>query len=284
MARKSGRLTILFAWVVILAYFCYTVVPYLWLFVTSLKVESQTVKLPIEVLPTPVTFINYIEVFTTSGSAIATQIGPAFINTIIIALISTFAALVAGLPAAYSFAKYKYRGGHATLLFVLITRMFPVIALAIPLFKLIRAIGLYDSKIGLIFAYTSLTLPFVIWMMYTFFQNVPRDLENAARIDGCNFFQMFTRIIIPISAPGITATFILTLIYPWNDLLLNSILSSSTQSQTIPSALVQYNTGTQLYWGHLAAGSIMASLPMLIFTLILQRYIVKGLTLGAVKE
>ncbi len=270
-------------WLVITAYFLFTVIPYGWLMLTSLKPESQTVKLPIQYLPSPPVLTNYLEVLLARGGALAISVGPAFVNTVIIAFSSTLVALIVGLPAAYSFAKYRFPVGRVIFLFILITRMFPIIALAIPLFQLIRAIGLYDSKLGLIFAYTSLTLPFVIWLMYAFFQDVPPELEEAARIDGANFFQMFTRVILPIATPGIAATFVLSLIYPWNDLLLSSILSASSRSQTLPAALAQYNTGMQLYWGHLSAASVIASLPLLIFTLLLQRYIVQGLTLGSVK-
>jgi multiple sugar transport system permease protein len=135
----------------------------------------------------------------------------------------------------------------------------------------------------MVIAYTSLSLPFTIWVMYAFFRDFPSEIEEAAKIDGCNFFNLFVRVVLPISAPGVIATFILTLIYPWNDLLLNTVLSSSIRSQNISSALLQFNTTYQIYWGHLAAGAIVASFPVIIFTLLLQKYIVQGLTIGAVK-
>jgi multiple sugar transport system permease protein len=221
--------------------------------------------------------------FTSGGASLGIPTSPALWNTVVISLSSTLLALVLGLPAAYSFAKYRFPLGRYLLVFILVTRMFPVVALAIPLFQIIRAVGLYDTRLGLILSYTALTLPFVIWVMYSFFQDVPHELEEAARVDGCNFFQMFTRIVLPVSAPAIVAAFLLSLVYPWNDLLLSSILTASPSSQTLPAVLAQYNTGTQLFWAHLSATSVVATLPILVLTLVLQRYIVQGLTMGSVK-
>ncbi|MDL2253218.1 carbohydrate ABC transporter permease [Ruminococcaceae bacterium OttesenSCG-928-I18] len=274
------------AWVIVLLYLAFTLVPYLWLVSTSLKPESQAVKIPLEVLPSPATTENYEDVLNVGGhttAMISTRVDKALANTLIVSFSATFLALLVGMPAAYSFAKYRFRGSRPVFIAIIIARMFPVITLAIPLYQLFRGFHLHDTKIGLILAYTALTLPFTIWMLYSFFRDLPDEVEEAARIDGCGFFRMFLRVILPISAPGITATFILTLIYPWNDLLLNTILSSSIQSQTISSALLQFNTTYQIFWSHLAAGAVLASLPALILTLLLQKVIVQGLTLGAVK-
>jgi multiple sugar transport system permease protein len=271
-------------WGILAAFLVFSLVPYLWLFLTSLKTESQAVQLPITPLPPTPTLQSYIDVLFGGGQSLGIPAGPALVNTLIVALGSTMLAMIIGLPAAYSFAKYRFPLGKYLLLFILVTRMFPVVSLAIPLFQIVRWMGLYDTRLGLILAYTALTLPFTIWVMYAFFRDVPDSLEEAARMDGCNFFQMFLRVVLPISAPGVVAAFLLSLVYPWNDLLLSSILSVSPASQTLPAALGQYNTGTQLYWAHLSATSVVATLPILVLTLLLQRYIVRGLTLGALKD
>lgn len=161
--------------------------------------------------------------------------------------------------------------------------MFPIISLAIPLFQLARLLGLYDTKIGMILSYTSLVLPFLIWMMFAFFRDFPDELEDAAEIDGCSFPVAFLRIVLPLSMPGVVAVVVLSLIYPWNDLLLSTILTSSSRSQTLAAALSQFNTGFQVYWGHLTAASVIASLPLLLITLFLGKYIVQGLMQGTLK-
>jgi len=286
--KTSKVITIFLVWLIVIGYLLFVIIPYGWLFITSLKESSEVIRLPLEFLPDKLYLKNYFEVLAinnlNNSKALSINISSAFINTLIVAFISTFIALLIGLPASYSFAKYKFWGRKSLLITTLTTRMFPVIALAIPIFQIILKIGLYDNKIGLILVYTSLTLPFTIWVMYSYFRDVPTELEDAAKIDGCNFFKMFIHVILPISKPGIIATFILTLIYPWNELLLNSILSASKKSQTLAYALVQYNTGQQIYWGHLSAAVIATSLPVVILTLLLQRYVIQGLTLGAVKE
>jgi multiple sugar transport system permease protein len=272
------------AWVVLVGFLIFTIAPYAWLVITSLKTEAGAVHLPVNLLPQPPTTESYRDVLNGGGSSLGISTTPALRNTIIVSLSSTVLALILGLPAAYSFAKYRFPMGRWLLLGILVTRMFPVVALAIPLFQIVRAVGLYDSRIGLTISYTALTLPFVIWVMYAFFVDIPPSLEEAARLDGCNFFQMFTRVILPVARPGIAAAFLLSLVYPWNDLLLSSILTASSKSQTLPAALAQYNTGTQLYWSHLSAASVVATVPILILTVLLQRYIVQGLTLGSVRE
>lgn len=279
--RNVGRSFL--AWLVIGLFFLFSAGPYLWLVLTSLKTEQDAVKVPIQALPTAPTMANYIDMFTNAAASLGIPTSPALWNTVIISLGSTTLALLLGLPAAYSFAKYRFPLGRYLLLFVLITRMFPVVALAIPLFQIVRAFGLYDTRLGLILSYTALTLPFVIWVMYSFFHDVPNELEEAARVDGCTFVQMFVRVVLPVSAPAVVAAFLLSLVYPWNDLLLSSTLTASSSSQTLPAVLAQYNTGTQLFWAHLSATSVVATLPILVLTLVLQRYIVQGLTMGSVK-
>lgn len=283
MKSKKG---IIISVVVVIVYSIFTLVPFLWLFITSIKPEARVYEMPIRIIPDQVTLQNYIDVMSItsiSTNSISTRIGPALLNTVIIAISSTFLSLIIGMPAAYSFARYQYRGSKQVFISIIIARMFPVITLAIPLFQLFRFISLSDTKLGMIIAYTALSLPFTIWVMYAFFKDFLPEIEEAAKIDGCNFINMFLKVVLPISAPGVASTFILTFIYPWNDLLLNTVLSSSIRSQNISSALLQFNTTYQIFWGHLAAGAIIASAPVILLTLLLQRYIVQGLTIGAVK-
>ena len=174
MKSKKGIILNLF---IIVIYSVFTLVPYVWLIITSLKPESKVYELPIKIIPDPITIENYVEILNIKGlstDSISTRVGIALLNTLIIAFASTFLSLIVGMPAAYSFAKYKYRGSRPVFISIIIARMFPVITLAIPLFQLFRLFNLSDSKFGLIIAYTSLSLPFTIWVMYAFF----KDFEN----------------------------------------------------------------------------------------------------------
>jgi multiple sugar transport system permease protein len=270
-------------WLLLITYLAFTLIPYAWLIDTSLRPESQAVQVPVRLIPKTLTLSNYADIFGSAGQQLGLPISDALVNTIIVGLGSTGLALLIGLPAAYSFAKYSFPTGRVLFVLILVTRMFPIVALAIPLFSLINKLGLYDTRLGLILAYSALTLPFTIWLMYSFFRQVPPELEEAARIDGCGFLRMFIKVVLPVSVPGIVATFLLSLIYPWNDLLLSSVLSSSPRSETLAATLAQYNTGNQILWAHLSASGVVATAPILVLTLVLQRYIVRGLTMGAVK-
>lgn len=270
-------------WGLLLAYLAFVLVPYLWLLLTSVRPESQAVTIPVQLLPRRFTLANYADVLGNKGFQVGLPIMAALRNTVIVAFGATGLALVVGLPAAYSFSRYRFPFGRLLLLLILITRMFPIIALDIPLFELIIEVHLYNTWLGLILAYSALTLPFTIWLMYAFFGQIPPELEEAARVDGCGFFQMFRRVILPVSIPGVVATFLLSLIYPWNDLLISSTLASSPRAETLAATLAGYNTGLQILWAPLSASAVVATIPIVVVTLLLQRYIVRGLTLGAVK-
>ena len=166
---------------------------------------------------------------------------------------------------------------------VLATRMFPVISLAIPMYMVLNELHLRDTRVGLIIAYTSLGLPFVIWMMQAFFEDFPWDLEEAALVDGSTHFGAFFRVALPLSAPGLVATTILAAIYPWNELLLAVILTSSQESQTVPVALTHFVTSYQIAWGPLSAGATLFIIPVLVFSILVQRYLITGMSLGAIK-
>jgi len=257
--------------------------PILWLLITSFKSRRELFVVPPHLWPYNPTLENYRDLVSSDPQVISLPVMQAFANTIVVSTVATFVALVVGTCAAYSFAHYRFPGARFIFFGVLITRMFPVIMLAIPLFRLIGQLGLRDTRLGLIIAYTALCLPFVIWMMHAFFSSIPKELAEAAQVDGCSPFAAFRRVILPLAAPGLAATAILTIIYPWNDLLLAVILTSSPQSQTVSVTLAQFVTEFQVSWGPLTAASMLFSLPILIGSLFVQRYLVQGMTLGAIK-
>jgi len=157
----------------------------------------------------------------------------------------------------YIFARMRMRWLRFVFFLVLATRMFPVISLAIPMYLVLNTLHLRDTRLGLILAYTSLGLPFVIWMMQAFFEDFPWELEEAAILDGCSRFGAFLRVALPLSAPGIVATIILAAIYPWNELLLSVVLTSLESSQTVPVSLTHFITSYQIAWGPLSAGATL---------------------------
>jgi multiple sugar transport system permease protein len=267
----------------LLAAVLWAALPIAWLILTSLKSDRDILTIPPVWFPFPPHFTNYAALFTGTGGGIRLVIGPFFFNTVIIALGATALSMIIGCPAAYIFARKRMRWLRLVFFLVLATRMFPVISLAIPMYLVLNALHLRDTRLGLILAYTSLGLPFVIWMMQAFFEDFPWELEEAALLDGCSRFGAFLRVALPLSAPGIVATIILAAIYPWNELLLSVVLTSSESSQTVPVALTHFITSYQIAWGPLSAGATLFILPILIFSVFVQRYLVTGLSLGAIK-
>lgn len=205
-----------------------------------------------------------------------------FQNSTIITIISVGFAILVGIPAAYALNRLKLKGKNAISLLLLLSYMFPEFLFSIPMYVLYQKLGLYDTQIALALTYQCVTLPFSIWLLRGFFQSVPKDLEDAALIDGCTRFSTLWRIYLPISAPGIAATAVLSAMWVWNEL--NIALSLTyANAQTITVAMAGFRGYASIDWGGMAAGSIAAIVPMLIFAIFAQKYIVEGLTLGAVK-
>lgn len=205
-----------------------------------------------------------------------------FKNSTVITFISVAMAIILGIPAAYSLNRLKVRGKNVISLLLLLSYMFPEFLFSIPMYVLYQKLGLYDTEIALALTYQCITLPFAIWLLRSFFESVPQDLEDAALIDGCTRFSTLWRIYVPMSAPGIAATAVLSAIWIWNELTMALSLTYSN-AQTITVAMAGFRGYASIDWGGMAAGSIVAIVPMLLFTIFAQRYIVEGLTLGAVK-
>ncbi|GIW35216.1 MAG: ABC transporter permease [Meiothermus sp.] len=184
-------------------------------------------------------------------------------------------------PLGYALARYNL-GGHALRFGVLATQMLPPIVLALPLFALFRAVGLSGSLGGLIIAYLAFALPFMTWLLMGFFRTFPRELEEAARVDGAGFLYIFTRIVLPLSAPGLFAAGVMGFLLSWNEFLL-ALLLSGRESQTVPVALSTFITQRGVLFAQVAAGVVLAVLPVALLARIIDRYLVEGLTLGAVK-
>jgi multiple sugar transport system permease protein len=248
--------------------------PFLWLLQMSFKSNDLILQFPPPLIFAP-TLANYISLWNGAFSA-------SFVNSLLSASLSTALALLLGVPAAYALSRRAGRGKHGLSFAILVTRMAPPIAFTIPFFLFYRWIGLLDTVTGLVLVYTSFNLPLVIWMMQPFFETVPRSLEEAALVDGASARTIFLKIVLPIVAPGIAATAILCFLYAWNDFFFALILTR-TSARTAPVAVVNFMNYEGWEWGKIAAGGSLVMAPVLIFSLAVRRYLVSGLTAGAVK-
>jgi multiple sugar transport system permease protein len=251
--------------------------PIVWLLLTSVKLEADIVTSTMQYIPRHVTFGNYVTIWTQSGF-------PGLIGNSTLTTTYTVAiCLLAGLPAAYSLGRVEFRGRRALTLSYLIMRMFPAVMMIIPIFIIMRWLHLLDTRIGLALAYTSFLLPMFIWMMIGFFRSAPRELEDAARIDGCTRMGAMLRVIMPIVKNGIAAAAIFVAISAWNEFIFALMLTTSEGSRTWPVGLQLMVGEFQLPWGPLSAGGILSILPVLVLFSIAQRTMVRGIASGAVK-
>jgi len=204
-------------------------------------------------------------------------------NSVIISLGTTVVAMCFGASAAYAFARFNIPGKRGWLLTVLGSQLLPPISLLIPLFRMFKQAGLLDTMASLILAYSTFSIPFVVWIMAGYFQSVPVELEEAARIDGASRFQTFWRITLPLAAPGLGAAAIFTLLNAWDEFFFALIFTSTYAAKTAPVALAEFIGRHSVDWGMLVTGGFIASLPPLVFSLVFYRYIVSGLSAGGLK-
>jgi multiple sugar transport system permease protein len=245
---------------------------FFWMIVTALKTQADNLAIPPKLLFTP-TLQNFKEVFAQN------QFFTYLKNSLIVASFSVGISLLFGLPAAYAIARFRMQKIGMVLL---MARMVPFISYLIPWFIIFRRLRLVDTYISLITTHLIITLPFVIWIMVNFFENIPESLEDAARIDGCSYFQVFMKIHLPLVRNGIFTASVLSFIFSWNHFLFSLILSSK-DTMTVPVAVFRFISYEEINWGGLAAAATIITLPPLIMVLFIQKYIVKGLTAGAVK-
>ena len=248
--------------------------PILWTVLTAFKTEADAAAEP-PVFLFSATFANFHEVFSADYLRY-------FENTVILAGGSTVLALVLGLPAAYSLAFNPSRHTPKVLSWVLSTKMLPAVGALIPLIVIYKRVGLFDSRLGMILLYAAFNLPLVIWMMRSFFADLPKEILEAATVDGAGFLRIMTRIVLPLTAPGLAATALLSLIFSWNEFLL-AVNLTSANSGTLPVFISSFMTSEGLFFAKMSAASTMAVAPVILAGWLAQRSLVRGLTFGAVK-
>jgi len=244
-----------------------------WMFLVSIRTQVENIAYPPILWTLKPTLANYVEVFVRNPFFQYTM------NSLIVAGGSTILGLIIGLPAAYSIAKYRQ---EKLAVIVLITRMIPGLSLLVPWFIFFRMLNLVDTYLALILAHLIVTLPLTIWVMISFFENIPPDLEDSALIDGCSLYGTFWRIALPLVKPGIVVVSILTFITSWN-IFMFAVVLSGPRTRILPVAVYNIMNYEEIIWGQLAAAAAVVTLPALILTFILQKHIITGLTMGAVK-
>lgn len=247
--------------------------PFVWMVQMSLRPNDDIMGYTLHFVPT---LQNYRALWTGNFPA-------SFGNSVATSASSTFLALLIGVPAAYALSRGRLRARRMIAMWILATRMAPPIAFTIPFFLAYRYLHLLDTVTGLIVIYLTFNLALVIWMMQTFFASVPRELEEAAWIDGCTIWGAFRRIALPLAAPGLAATGVLCFILSWNDFFFALILTR-TNAMTAPVAIVNFMQYEGWEWGKIAAAGSLVMLPVMVFTYFVRKYLVRGLMAGGLKE
>lgn len=255
--------------------FGFVLFPPIVLFLTSIKTELDALSFPPKWIFQP-TLQNYVDIFKSS------PLIRFLLNSIIVASTNTVLSLGLGSLTAYGLARFKFRGSENLSFWILSIRMMPPVATIIPIYIIMKKVRLLDTPWALIIIYLSFNLPFVVWMMKGFFEDIPRAIEESALIDGCSEFAVFRKIALPLVAPGLAATAVLIFIFSWNEFLFALILTG-TRAVTLPVGIIGFMKETGINWGYMAAGGMLALVPVVIFTILVQKHLVKGLTMGALK-
>jgi len=264
-------------WITLLLFLAGTVLPFYWMFVTSLKTRKEIYSGNVTLWPAELTWVNYLETFRGS------QFPQYFANSVVVSVVSGLLVLAASILGGYALARYRFRGKGVVLLALLATQMIPVMVLLVPLFIVFSGMELLDTLTVLIVTYTAINIPFCLITMSGFFQRIPVALEEAAMVDGCSRFRTVAQIILPIMTPGIVATFVFAFTAAWNDLFFGVMFTMSEDVKTVPVGLKSFVQKFDVNWGEMSAAGMLSLLPVVALFAVMQRYIVAGLSQGAVK-
>lgn len=280
MVRRSRPFLMLFRYVVLLIALVFFLFPIIWVAVTSIKFPGEYMHRPPILIPDNPTLNHYRSVMEARGNL-------ALENSVVIASLATIFSLIVGTLAAYSLARFNTGGKHLAF-WLLSQRMMPPVVLVVPFFLLFRDIGKWnenfglDTRFALIALYTVFNLPFIIWMMRSYFEGVPAELEESAMVDGCTRIGVFWRITLPLSIPGLIATATFAFIFSWTEFLFAVVLTT-TDAKTLPVAIAGFSGSQGSNWGQASALAVVATAPVFALSLLVQRHFVRGLTLGAIR-
>jgi multiple sugar transport system permease protein len=255
-----------------------SLVPIIWLVLTSIRPIAEITSPRLMLLPSDATLQNYVDVFTRYKT---TQY---LMNSIVVSLSVVATNLIIGPPAAYALARFRFRGERLVLALIIFFRMIPIVTAMIPLFIVFSVLGLLNTYLGLIIAHTAFKLPVTIWVLRSFFIDVPKELDEAARVDGCSPLGALLRIALPLVKPGLAAAGMLAFLWTWNDLIVTLILSISDNTVMLPLGLTKFVLEYGVDWGPMTAAGVIVFIPTLAFIFIAERYLFHGLSLGGVRE
>ncbi|NUB45255.1 carbohydrate ABC transporter permease [Fertoebacter nigrum] len=256
----------------------WSVGPFIWQFSTSLQMDKALTSGTPRLIPDPVTFVHYFNAFVEKG------LHRYMINSAIVSACTTLLCLTVGSLAAFALSRLRIRGRYGILFLILSVSMFPQIALVGPLYLLASALGLLDTYAVLVLTYLALCLPIVTWVMFGYFETLPREIDEAARMDGVSTPGLLWYVILPMSGPGLVTTGLLAFITAWNEFLFALAFTSDERTQTIPVGIANFTNLYYVPWGDIAAASAVVTLPLILLVLFFQRHIIEGLTQGGIKE
>lgn len=273
--HPNRGLTVLHRGLVVLL-IIYLVVPFFWMVIYSVYPSQNLRATPMDFSPSDLTLTSY--------KALVSDVSfqQAMINSLIVAITTTLICMMLGSLCAYVVARIRFRGSQGLLLAMMTVQAIPAIVLAVPLFVLLRGMGLFDTKTGLILTYTAFILPLVIWMMVSFFESIPVNLERAARVDGCSRLGILRKVVLPLSGPGFAATAIFAFITAWSDFFLAKVLTA-TNTVMLPVKTASFQGLFAMDYTAAATAGVITAIPVLILALVAQKWIVQGITEGAVK-
>jgi len=259
--------------------------PFAWLLISSVADKVDLLARPLSWIPEHISFQRFFDLTLggAPGDSQAQEFRAAMSNSLLIASVTTLVGMTVGTVAAYAFSRFRFPGRGWLILAFMATTMLPPIALLLPLYQIMNALGLSDTPIALIIIYSSFVTPYVVWLMRGYLDTVPRELDDAARVDGCSRLGALWRVILPVSRPGLLSTSLLAFLLAWDEFLYALVVTQTNASKTVPVALNDFIGRYGVDFGRLATGGVIAALPPLIIAFVFQRYIVAGLTAGSVK-
>jgi multiple sugar transport system permease protein len=281
--RRGGRGRMVVEVLLLTALAVAMLFPVLWMLETSIKENRDVYAVPAKFFGFDITLDHYKDVFVARGGG-QSDLSGSFLNSVIVAGASTVLATVLGVPAAWAYSRFTLKAEKDQLFFILSTRFMPPVVVVIPVFLMFRDLALLDTRLGLILVYAAFNLPFTIWMMKGFIDEVPAEYEEAAMLDGFSRFEAFWRVTMPLLIPGIAATAVFALIFSWNEFVFSIFLITDPDTRTAPSAIAGLIGGTTIDWGLVAASAMTFAVPVLVFAFLVRKHLVAGVTLGAVRR
>ena len=301
-SRLSERGRAMFIFVCSVLLLAYLLAPITWLVSSSFQTEAEIVSVPPHWIPEEPTAKNFEAIFfqeqkevtyesrkqvdpVSSGyiPSTAKDLLPALRNSFVVAFLVVIFNLLVGVPAAYAMAKIRFLGRNSSVYFILTTRVIPDIALVVPFFLVIKNLGLLDNILSLVLTYLAVTVPFTVFILISYFESLPDELDKAARVDGCSRFRTMTHVYLPLALPSLVAVVLFTFLTSWNEFLLALMFTQTPASQTVPIIVASFTSDFTISFSFINAAGVVAIIPPIIIAIMFEKYIVSGLTVGAVK-